>query len=228
MAIADHGILRETIAAIDAVLGPDRDAITIARLVVGLFFTGVKLSCGSAGACATPIKTIPDAVCCPSSAMAMPFPGKLRGRRAIDVCDEAFADNGIRRAIGIAVVNALADACWRRQPSPDVTLQENIDAFDAAAPRPGEQVVVVGAFGPFLRQLKRRQIPYLVLEKGRRHAAARRAAVLPPGGAGGRRDALGRPGFDHRHHLAERQPGGASRRAVGHARAWSSSGRPSA
>lgn len=165
MTVGDHAILRETIATIDTILGPTRDAITIERLVVGLFFTGVKLSCGSAGACATPIKTIPEAVCCPSSAMAMPFPGKLRGRRAIEVCEEALADNGIRRAIGIAVVNALADACWRQCPSPDVTLRENVDAFDAAAPQPGEQVVVVGAFGPFLRQLKRRHQPYLVLEK---------------------------------------------------------------
>jgi uncharacterized protein (DUF4213/DUF364 family) len=149
MGIPGHAILRETIAAIDAVLGAERDAIMIERLVVGLFFTGVKLSCGSAGACATPIKTIPEAVCCPSSAMAMPFPGKLRGRRAVEICEEAFADHGIRRAVGIAVVNALADACWQRRPSPDVTVQQNVDAFDAAAPRPGEQVVVVGAFGPF-------------------------------------------------------------------------------
>jgi uncharacterized protein (DUF4213/DUF364 family) len=161
----DPTILGETIAAIEAGLGPALDGITIERLVVGLFFTGVKLNCGSAGACATPIKTIPEAVCCPSSAMAMPFPGKLRGRRAIEVTREAFAADGIRRAIGIATVNALADACWRRRPSPDVVLRADLDAFDAAAPQPGEQVVVVGAFGPFLRQLKRRNQPYLVLER---------------------------------------------------------------
>ncbi|MGH6991582.1 MAG: enolase N-terminal-like fold-containing protein, partial [Stellaceae bacterium] len=68
-------ILDETIARIDAILGPELDAIMVERAVVGLFFTGVKLSNGCTGSCATPIKTIPEAVCCPSSAMAMPFPG---------------------------------------------------------------------------------------------------------------------------------------------------------
>lgn len=165
MATDSQPILRETINAIDAILGRQSDSITIERVVAGLFFTGIKLSCGSAGACATPIKAIPEAVCCPSSAMAMPFPGKLRGRRAIELCEEAFADNGIRRAIGVAVINALADACWNSRPSPDVVVHEQTDAFDAAAPQPGEQVVVVGAFGPFLRNLKRLHQPYLVLEK---------------------------------------------------------------
>jgi len=81
-------ILGETIAAIAAILGPELDEIMVERVVVGLFFTGVKLSDGSAGSCATPIKTIPEAVCCPSSAMAMPFPGKLAGRRAIDLAQK--------------------------------------------------------------------------------------------------------------------------------------------
>jgi hypothetical protein len=50
--------------------------------VVGLVIAGVKLDTGISGACATPLRSIPEAVCCPSSAMAMPFPGKLRGRPA--------------------------------------------------------------------------------------------------------------------------------------------------
>jgi len=99
----DKAILPETLAAIRDVLGPELDGITVERAVIGLFFTGVKLDNGIAGACATPIKTIPEAVCCPSSAMAMPFPGN--------------------------------------------------------------KVVVVGAFVPFLRELNRRHQPYLVLEQ---------------------------------------------------------------
>ena len=114
---------------------------------------------------ATPIKTIPEAVCCPSSAMAMPFPGKLRGRPAFDLAREALGDNGIRRAVGIAAMNALADTCWRRRPHPETELRFGIDAFDATEIRPGETVIVVGAFVPFLRELKRRRQPYLVLEQ---------------------------------------------------------------
>ena len=158
-------ILSETIEAVRSVLGRELDGLTVERAVVGLFFTGVKLSNGIAGACATPIKTIPEAVCCPSSAMSMPFPGKLRGRPAFDLAQEALGENGIRRAVGIAAMNALADTCWRRRPHPDTELQLGIDAFDATEIYPGDRVVVVGAFVPFLRELKRRRQSYLVLEQ---------------------------------------------------------------
>ena len=115
-------ILDETIAAIGGILGPGLDAITVERVVVGLFFTGVKLDNGVAGACADAARTIAETVCCPSSAMAMPFPGKLNGRPAADLAREALSGHGIRRAVGIATVNALADRCWRRRPHPGVTL----------------------------------------------------------------------------------------------------------
>jgi len=169
-------ILSETIEAVRSVLGRELDGLTVERAVVGLFFTGVKLSNGIAGACATPIKTIPESVCCPSSAMSMPFPGKLRGRPAFDLAQEALGENGIRRAVGIAAMNALADTCWRRRPHPDTELQLGIDAFDATEIYPGDRVVVVGAFVPFLRELKRRRQSYLVLEQD---PATLKADVLP-------------------------------------------------
>jgi len=162
---ASSSILDETIATIGTILGSELEEITIERAVVGLFFTGVKLSNGTTGASATPIKSIPEAVCCPSSAMAMPFPGKLAGRRAADVAREALSGHGIRRAVGIAAVNALADCCWQRRPHPDVELQHGIDAFDATDIRHGDNVVVVGAFVPFLKELKRRGQAFLVLEQ---------------------------------------------------------------
>jgi uncharacterized protein (DUF4213/DUF364 family) len=161
---ANHPILNETIDAIRQVLGADLDTITVERVVIGVFFTGVKLSTGSGGACATPIKSIPEAVCCPSSAMAMPFPGRLRGRRALDLLKETSAASGIRRAVGVAVMNALADLCWDRRPLADLELLHGVDAFDATEIRPGDRVVVVGAFVPFLRALKRQRVDYLVLE----------------------------------------------------------------
>lgn len=163
--MASHGILTETIKAIRNAGGDDIDRLAIERVAVGLFFTGMKLSTGHVGACATPVKTIPDAVCCPSSTHAMPFPGKMRGRRAADFLDEVERADGIRRAVGIAAMNALAAFCWDRKPHPGVELQSGIDAFDAAGIVPGQTVVVVGAFVPFLRELKRRGNPFFVLEQ---------------------------------------------------------------
>jgi len=165
MQTESSSILGDTIAMIDAIFGSELDEITIERVVVGLFFTGVKLSNGTAGTSATPIKSIPEAVCCPSSALAMPFPGKLRGRQAADLAREALSGHGIRRAVGIATVNALADCCWRRRPHPDIEVCHGIDAFDATDIRHGDNVVVVGAFVPFLKELKRRGQGFLVLEQ---------------------------------------------------------------
>lgn len=169
-----NAILAETIAAIRERLD-DLDSILIERAVVGLFFTGVKLSTGHAGSAATPIKDIPEAVCCPSSTMAMPFPGKMRGRKAASLLDEAEESSGIRRAVGIAVVNALAQAAAERG-GVGAELLHDMDAFDAARIQPHEKVVVVGAFVPFLRALRALGADHLVLEKD---PSTLKAAELP-------------------------------------------------
>ncbi len=173
-------ILKETLAAIDRILGSELEGIRVEKAAIGLFFTGVKLDNGSAGTCATPLRTIPEAVCCPSSAMAMPFPGKLRGRPARDLAEEALSPHGIRMAAGIAAMNALADLCWKRRPYPETELRLGVDAFDAAEIRPGERVVVVGAFVPFLKELKRRGQPYLVLEQDPRTLKAEEMPFFRP------------------------------------------------
>ncbi len=94
----------------------------------------------------------------------MPFPGKLRGRPASELLEETGSAHGIRRAVGIATMNALAEMCWQRRATPGMALHAGIDAYDAAAIQPGEQVVVVGAFVPFLKALKRARQPFTVLE----------------------------------------------------------------
>ncbi len=124
---------------------------------------GVALSDGAAGAAATPLEALGRAVCCPSSVEAWPFPGKLRGKRALDLLDE-LGQSGVRRAVGLATLNALAESLWRTAPPAGVVIEAGRDAFDAAEIRPGERVVVVGAFPPFLRALKRMGQDFLILE----------------------------------------------------------------
>jgi len=165
---ARGSVLRETTADITRILGPEMERITVERLVVGLFFTGVKLSSGAAGTASTARRAIPEAVCCPDTTMMMPElsrePGQFRGSLARDLLRETEAPGPVRRAIGIATMNALAEMCWHRQPNPDVELRAGVDAFDAAAIRPGENVVMVGAFVPFLRALKQAGQRFTVLE----------------------------------------------------------------
>jgi len=165
-AIVTDTILERTVGIVRDALGRELDDILVERAVLGLFFTGVKLSTGRAGTCATPIKEIPEAVCCPSSAMAMPFPGKLVGRRAGSLLDEAVEQTGIRRAVGVATLNALAEQVLeRRGPDPGFDLAEGVDAFDAADVQPHETAVIVGAFVPFLRRLRQMGVRHFVLEK---------------------------------------------------------------
>lgn len=168
-------ILAETVALLRQRL-PDLEDIVVERAVVGLFFTGVKLSTGHAGSAATPIKEIPEAVCCPSSAMAMPFPGKMAGRKAGRFIEDALEGGGVRRTLGIAVINALAQCAAARSGHEGAELLLDMDAFDAAEVKPHEMAVVVGAFVPFLRSLRAIGADYLVLEKD---PTALKAAELP-------------------------------------------------
>ena len=182
-------LLAETTDLLHAILGPDLAGLTVSRVVVGLFFTGVMLSDGATGAAATPLRELREAVCCPSSAAAMPLPGKLAGRPAGDLLRQLDAPDPIRRAVGVAAMNALTAAAWARRPSPAVSLEPGVDAYDAARIRPGERVVVVGAFVPFLKALKAAGQDWTVLEQDRAtlkpdelahfRPAAEAEAVLP-------------------------------------------------
>ena len=169
-------ILDETIAAVTDILAGELSTIAVERAVVGLFFSGVKLTTGEAGACATPRDAVPGDICCPLSGPVVPFAGRLKGAAAAALMRDAASPDGMRRAIGIATLNALAERSWTRRPHPGVTLLPATDAFDAAAIRPGEQVVLVGAFIPFLKELKRCGQPYLVLE---RNPALLKPAEMP-------------------------------------------------
>jgi uncharacterized protein (DUF4213/DUF364 family) len=157
-------ILNETIERVTDILGRDLDRIAVERAVIGLFFTGVKLSVGTAGTCATPRDAVPGDVCCPVSARAVGYQS-IAGRPAAELMRDALAGNGLRRAVGIATLNALAELCWQRRPTPGIELLPGADAFDVTALHEGDRIVLVGAFIPFLKELKRRRLAFLVLEQ---------------------------------------------------------------
>jgi uncharacterized protein len=169
-------ILHDTIETIGDILGPELDRITVERAVVGIFFTGVKLSNGIAGACATPIETVRETFCCASAVAGGRSPGNISGCPAFALAGEALGPNGLGRGLGIAALNALADTCWRRRPHPEAELRIGVDAFDATEIRAADKVVVIGAFVPFLRALKQRGQPFIVLEQ---NPATLKADELP-------------------------------------------------
>ncbi|MGB3393471.1 MAG: DUF364 domain-containing protein [Stenotrophomonas sp.] len=157
-------LLRELHEEVLQRLGDDARSLRIERAVLGIFFTGAKLDNGVGGLCATPVKSVPEAVCCPSSARAMPVPGKIRGRLAAQLLEDLYRPQDLRRALAIAVLNALVETLWQRDGAPDCALQDNSDAFDAIGLQPGAQVALVGAFPPYMRYLRKRGQPFHVLE----------------------------------------------------------------
>jgi hypothetical protein len=88
-------VLVETIAGIQRTRRGDPHQISVDRAVIGLHFAGVKVDTGIPGASAMPMRSIPEAVCCPSFAMAMPLRGKRHGWLARDLLNETEAASGI-------------------------------------------------------------------------------------------------------------------------------------
>jgi uncharacterized protein (DUF4213/DUF364 family) len=158
------GILLETLSAIRGKV-EGMAPVTVERVVIGLFFTGVKLGNGHGGVCYTPIKTIPEAVCCPSSARAMPTPGRLRGRNAVQLAEESLKGSPLQRAVGIAIINALSNHCLAQGQTPGYAVKSGVDPLDELPLAEDAFVVVVGALVPYLRMLKTRGKPFCVLEQ---------------------------------------------------------------
>jgi len=157
-------ILKETMAAISTALEKDIETLTVERAVIGLFFTGVKLNNGEGGMCFTPIKTIPEAVCCPSSALVMPASGKLGGRKVKQFLDEMFTGNPLKKTMGIAVLNALSSTYWRKNPPETYGISSGIDVIDKITIPDNGSAVVVGALVTAIKALKQSGKPFGIME----------------------------------------------------------------
>ena len=161
-------ILDDTAQLVKQRLGDEFGSLAIERLVVGLFFTGVKLSNGAGGICFSPIKDIPEAVCCPSSAGRAFDPTKTRGMKAEDALSALSSPEPIKTAVSIATLNALSATCWEGGLKGDYSLKMNMDAQDAVRIPEGSSVAVIGAIVPMLRELKRRGGTWWVIEQDSR------------------------------------------------------------
>ncbi|HWQ66476.1 MAG TPA: DUF364 domain-containing protein [Methanospirillum sp.] len=141
--------------------------LTLERVVIGIFYTGVKLSDGSSGICFTPIKAIPESVCCPSSAQAMPRAGRLKGMPVADTFQYLAQPAPIKRAIAIATLNALSEGIWRDNPDEGkgiYTIVEGDEILNGMNLQEVKKAVVVGALIPVIKTIKEHGIPYRIAE----------------------------------------------------------------
>ncbi len=158
-------VVSETIDIIKEKSPTPLEEIWIDDLVIGIFFTGVKLSTGHAGVAFTPVGEVPEAVCCPTTAARMPQAGNLDGSPVSEILQYALDTNVLKSAIGIATLNALSQWMTESEDGTDYQIVKDVDGFDLLKIEPHETVSLIGAFGPYIRRLKTMGNPFLIFEK---------------------------------------------------------------
>lgn len=154
-------VLGETIDAIRFLYGERLKDITVERLVVGVFFTGVKLSSGYGGISYTPVSALHGHTGkAPKPMSQKPFIFKGRPVSEILARDEKTP---IFTTVTVTVLNALSEPFLNEGP---YTLVEDRDALDIIDLESVKEAAMVGAIPPFLARLKKRPgIRIHVIEK---------------------------------------------------------------
>ena len=158
-------VVSETIDLIIQKCPPHFQKVVIEDLVIGIFFTGVKLSSGHAGVAGTPIGEIPEAVCCPTSAARMPQAGHLEGLPVSEILKYALDANVLKSAIGVASLNAVSQFLIESEGQMGNPIAQDVDGFDLLKIEAHETVSLIGAFVPYIRRLKISGNPFFIIEK---------------------------------------------------------------
>jgi uncharacterized protein (DUF4213/DUF364 family) len=141
-------IIDETVDLLLRLLGARASEITIERIVIGAFYTGVKLSDGSGGVAYTPVADLHHGSPSSPSTTERPAPAPLKGMAVSTV----LAEGGTVLAdlVRLVVLNALSSRFimeGRYRVVPDV------DTLDLLEPSTLGRVAMVGAITPFIRRL---------------------------------------------------------------------------
>lgn len=158
-------ILEHAAQLVEEKLGEELETILIDRCVLGVFFTGVRLSNGAAGICFTPIKEIPGAVCCPSSAGRIFSPEIVRGTKVKDALVSLTSSEPLKAAVSVATLNALSSMCLFGERGKRYNIQTGRDALEAVDLKKERSVTLVGAIAPALHILKRGSCRWWVIEE---------------------------------------------------------------
>ena len=158
-------VIAETIDIIKEKSPTPLEEISIDDLVIGIFFTGVKLSTGHAGVAFTPIGEIPEAVCCPTTAARMPQAGNLEGSPVSEIIKYSLDVNVLKSAIGVATINALSQMIIESGNGAEFEIVRGRDGFDLLEIQPYETVSLIGAFGPYIQRLKMMGNPFFIIER---------------------------------------------------------------
>jgi len=179
-------IIDETATVLQALYGESLKDIVIEKLVVGVFFTGVKLSNGCGGISYTPTSDIHG-----PRGSASVFPKKKHFRFTGAPASAILTGSGntpIFNTVKITVLNALSEPILTGGRYRVVNDGDALDMVEMGAMR---RVAMVGAIRPFLERLKAMPgIEIHVIEKKKEslagdesefHVPAERAGEVIPG-----------------------------------------------
>jgi uncharacterized protein (DUF4213/DUF364 family) len=143
---ARNTILLEAAAAIEKKAGAALDAIRIERAVVGVFFTGVKLSTGAGGVAYTPPESIDRA----STRILRSKPYSFRDAPVREVM-HGLASHPFAGLMQLATLNALSVPYFDEYTAEG---DAQSDVSDDAQLFRGRKVCMVGAILPLLKKMR--------------------------------------------------------------------------
>jgi len=143
-------VLDEAVRLVKELYGDRLHDITVERLIMGIFFTGVKLSTGLCGISYTPTAEIHKRSGCleigSSSGRELPFKGALVSE-LLAIPD----DDMLLRTVRIVILNALSALFLTRE---SYCIVEDCDALDMIDPASMNKICMVGAIRPFVDRFK--------------------------------------------------------------------------
>jgi uncharacterized protein (DUF4213/DUF364 family) len=140
------------------------EALTLEVVRIGVFYTAAQVSSGHVGVAFTP-RDLSDTVCCPKTAASAPPSGRMAGRDVWEIANYAASPVPLRRAVGVATLNALSALTVARHGTPGGELRPGLDALEAAEVAPDDRVTMVGTFIPFIKALKGRVASLQIVDK---------------------------------------------------------------
>lgn len=155
-------LIEDWISSLQQVLG--NEELLVSSVRVGVFYTAAQISSGHVGVAFTP-RDLSDAVCCPKTAAAGPPAGRMAGRPGWEIADYARSQSVLRRAVGVAALNAISALAMARYGVPEGELCPGLDALEAAEIGRDDRVTMVGAFLPFIKALRHRVENLWVVDK---------------------------------------------------------------
>jgi uncharacterized protein (DUF4213/DUF364 family) len=151
-------ILQEASGIVEDYL--DLDPIKAEKIVLGLGYSGVKLSNGEAGVCHSIVsETRPD--CCD----ILDDAGHLRDIPVRKLLNYVNSWDLFRRIIGVATLNALCQQIIKENAEKYPLIKENL--INVLNVSPQDKVSIVGLIKPFIEPLKKKAKELYIIERSR-------------------------------------------------------------